>query len=437
MNITMGVGNLRQVIAFEFRPVLCLSLALLALLLCSNQPAMAQFKIINVKNAPYFAKGDGITDDSVALQQAVDAATASPGSTVYFPVGTYLHSSDINVNGNRTTLRGQNRAQTILTGGRVTVFGSGTTINSLSTSTSAPYNVAAGTKVAISNCTIGGRVSLTNSDDCQISNCEFVDNSYQIPALSITGCNRVAVSNCQLSDNSSSGQQTSFLVNSSLCNDLTFRQSKFVISGGVAINLDTANRALIESCSFESVRYSYQIGSRNCNSITVRNNSFTQTATPTAEGFCWFGLNDLNTLASNNKFTKLEFPIYWTSCSGQITGNSIQDSAYGILLYSSQTMLVNGNNILRSSGEGIYSYALPGYNLTFQRNILRDCGLSQQASVIVVLDDSGGNQANIQQNIYTGNQQNLQYFIRCEIPAPPAVVRGNITTTMLPTLVGP
>ena len=45
----------------------------------------------NVKK--FGAIGDGITDDTVAIQLTFDAASSAESPTVLFPAGTYIHSS--------------------------------------------------------------------------------------------------------------------------------------------------------------------------------------------------------------------------------------------------------------------------------------------------------------------------------------------------------
>lgn len=78
----------------------------------------ANANLFNVKEAPYLAAGDGVTDDTAALQAAVDAAKVA-GGEVYIPAGTYLVSTlDVSRFSPSLTLgltiRGAGRAATIL-----------------------------------------------------------------------------------------------------------------------------------------------------------------------------------------------------------------------------------------------------------------------------------------------------------------------------------
>jgi polygalacturonase len=63
------------------------------------------------------AVGDGVTDDSVAIQAAINAIPAI-GGEVYFPGGTYLVNTKI-VLKSRLSLIGESRNNTLIKAGTV------------------------------------------------------------------------------------------------------------------------------------------------------------------------------------------------------------------------------------------------------------------------------------------------------------------------------
>jgi hypothetical protein len=68
--------------------------------------------LIDVTSAPFRARGDGATDDTAAIQAAVDAAASAGGGTVFFPRGTFS-ATRITLR-SRVTLLGANWLSSVL-----------------------------------------------------------------------------------------------------------------------------------------------------------------------------------------------------------------------------------------------------------------------------------------------------------------------------------
>jgi len=74
---------------------------------------LLELPIVNVKDDPYFATGDGTTDDATGIQAAIDAVEAS-GGVVFFPAGTYHIGSPLTIDSSDVALRGVGMYASIL-----------------------------------------------------------------------------------------------------------------------------------------------------------------------------------------------------------------------------------------------------------------------------------------------------------------------------------
>lgn len=86
----------------------------------------------NVKNAPYNAKGDGVTLDADAINAAISSAAAAGGGIVDIPAGTYLCDKTVRVSGDGLILRGAGRlvAQLVATTANIVLLRIGTGLSS-------------------------------------------------------------------------------------------------------------------------------------------------------------------------------------------------------------------------------------------------------------------------------------------------------------------
>ncbi len=70
---------------------------------------------IDVTHPDFGAKGDGVSDDTLAIQAAFDSVATTGGvRTIYFPSGTYIVTGVININKNEITVRGEGESSRIM-----------------------------------------------------------------------------------------------------------------------------------------------------------------------------------------------------------------------------------------------------------------------------------------------------------------------------------
>ena len=152
---------------------------------------------INVKLQPYNATGNGSTDDTTAIQAAL-TAVPSGGGTVYFPAGTYIISSPLNLKSN-TLVLGEGAASVLTTAnGHLASnelgFITGTDVsnvrickmkfNGAGSWTSTPFAnpYASGNSVGFTNNDIGVKLvhSSTGFNNVIVEDCEFTGLGYGV-----------------------------------------------------------------------------------------------------------------------------------------------------------------------------------------------------------------------------------------------------------------
>lgn len=93
---------------------------------------------VSVKDAPFNAKGDGVTDDTAAFQAAINYATSSGNKAIYIPGGNFLLTSQLTITDTDFSIFGAGKDCSLLlfntVGGNGIVLVNHTTFSSLSRS---------------------------------------------------------------------------------------------------------------------------------------------------------------------------------------------------------------------------------------------------------------------------------------------------------------
>lgn len=367
--------------------------------LMSNTHARAN--MFNVKS--YGAKGDGKTDDTEAIRAAINAAGAGTRSTVLFPSGTYLYSGTVVADG--ITLLGQNGA-------------------TLASDSADAYVRLTGR--------FGGVKALKF---------DKVANSFPLNPLILEFAGFFDVSGNEFALGIDPIFRDWDIVVEDSCFDGTIANNTLVAPGG--IKLSDSHRITITGNKITG--RTNGIYSENCAEIKIINNKFD--ASTFLAGDAIYLWNENNDLVSNNTSTNFANGVIVKQGAGnQVSGNQLDcppagNSIAAIDAFNVRNLTISRNKILRSRLDGIRCDQC-GATLAISSNSLMNCGLGasiiRNASVVFAEPKEGENSSiRILDNRYTGSTTGLNYFIECRQSAPPAVVSGNTTNTMLPNRIGP
>lgn len=224
--------------------------------------AGAEFNVLD-----FGAKGDGITDDTAALQAAVNAAM-SQNKRLYLPKGEYLVSSTITV----TNGSGAGLFMYGDTTSNFLVFPSGSTIKYTGNSTAFQINGAASTvNILIKNLTFKGNGSAINAikinagwfttiEECVFQG--FLGVGAAAIYLTYTTGSFVGVTkiiNCEFASNVTQVYFDKPDTNVIIIDQCSFYDHTFGILNGDGINSVVSRNVNITNCLFESVNAPYDI----------------------------------------------------------------------------------------------------------------------------------------------------------------------------------
>lgn len=453
--------------------------ALSSIALC-NPAHAAQF---NVKN--YGAKGNGTTDDSQAIANAIAAANASPGSTVLFPAGTYFIGP----------------ASPVLTPKSITLLGAA---NATLEFGSTGYISASGKSPSVQNLNIVNDGSLSNYA-LQIGNGA---TNYSVLQNTFKGWSEdvylTGAAGGKINANSFNTSGTG--ISASVTGNLTVSTNSFVGTGNAAefINIQNdPNTVVVSGNSFKNAQYGVFATSNGSGSLTCSSNTFSNcTYSTSVFNFQHYNFNtnvvnnssygtydynnDLVSITGNTINAPTYAGVYSFGDLGNVTisGNTVKNAAddYGICAEYCYNVSITGNTVSGANGgaaqylvyayynsnnvtisqntlsSGIYGiFSEENYNLTIGKNTishmqypgivdylthnnetinannLKNCVLafSTGFNAVIWLESAPSGVYNITNNTYVGSTSYLTYFINANGSGNPQL-HGNTTNTMLP-----
>lgn len=373
---------------------------------------------VNVKSAPYKAKGDGATDDTAAIQQAANDALAQH-KFVFFPAGTYLHTGTITFNGVAVT--GVGAPTTLLANNEdssaIILTGSSPSINNLVISTQGVTGDNDATP-SLSE----GTVVVSNATGFTISNVTIVQGMGDLGVYVFNSS--VGAISSNVFDGTGNLGDIGVLIDEA---------SNVSVIGNVFQNEDTG--VSVSEVGFTSQSIAVLLN-------TIGNSSFpTHTNGVAANGVMTLDVSE-NTIQMANS-NSLTSPISLTNCDAFIVSqNHTNGGAIGVSAAGSGPN--NGNSVLQNTinncgGAGLSLNNATTTAIQLTANTLATCGVNdtgsgntQNAVILVNGASSSGNTTVIVNNAYQGPVDGLNFYISSAFHIPAANVTGNTQTTALP-----
>jgi hypothetical protein len=316
-----------------------------AVLTATDRTLLAQQgDVINVKNYPYLAVGNGVADDTTAIQAALTAAAVSGGS-VFLPPGTYLCGQISLTSKARVRISGAGYASVLKLTGTPT------------------QNIQAYTTwLLLDTCT-----------QMIVDHLRFDCNNLEHVAIGIMGCTDVLVDGCYIHNSPGTiGDSRPAIIAHSSAAVRVVNNHLYDVSTWFSFGLSTTLGQITDSVFANNVcRNAKATSAANCTRSVIANNVFDTSL------YCGIELNGSAAAAMTdwsvigNTFKGCVAPCL--QVSGLAAGGQTRDG------------VISGNTFVGGLDAAIYAFG-DVYDVTIGDNIIRDCA----KGIALTVNASGG-----------------------------------------------